>query len=128
MATGSRVMSTERKLSSRWQMKNPELKFTKKVTDDEKGTRLRMSRIVAEKPREVERRRFYVLSMDIEAYRHVGRCLGCALLTSQEEAAKSCGNEFRERIGTTVEIILAGEARREKHARTESLRESESEK
>ena len=51
------------------------------------------------------RRRFYVLSTDIEARGHMGSCLGVALLTPQGEATG-----FRERIGTT---ILAREARRE---------------
>ena len=70
MATGSRVMITETKLASRWQMMNPELKLTKRVTADEEGTRLMMPMIVAEKPPEVERWRFYVLSADIEAHGH----------------------------------------------------------
>ena len=60
MATGSRVMITETKLASRWQMMNPELKLTKRVTADEEGTRFLMPRIVVQKPREVERRRFHV--------------------------------------------------------------------
>ena len=83
MATGSRVMITETKLASRWQMIKPELKLTKRVTADEEGTILMMPRIVVEKPREVERRRFYVLSTDIEASGHVGSCPGYELLTSQ---------------------------------------------
>ena len=69
-----------------------------------------MPRIVVEEPPEVERGRFYVLSADIEAYGHVGSRPGYELLASQGEATKSCRNEFRERVGTTVE---AGEARRE---------------
>ena len=76
MATGSRVMITETTLASRWKMMKPELKLTKRVTADEEGTRLMMPRIVVEKPREVERRRFYVLSTDIEASGHVGSCPG----------------------------------------------------
>ena len=59
MATGSRVMITETKLASRWQRMNPELKLTKRVTANEEGTRFMLSRIVVDKPREVERRRFY---------------------------------------------------------------------
>ena len=113
MATGSRVMITETKLASRWQRMNPDLKLTKRVTADEEGTRFTMPRIVVEKLRAVERRRFYVLSTHIEAYGHVGSCPGYELLRSQGEATKSCRNEFRERVGTTVERILAGEARRE---------------
>ena len=113
VATGSRVMTTETKLANRWQMMNPELKLTKRVTADEEGMRFMMPRIVVEKPREVERRRFYVLSSDSEENGHVGSCPGYELLTSQGEAIKSCRYEFRERIGTIVESILAGEARRE---------------
>ena len=100
-------------LASFRQMMNPELKLTKKVTADEEGTGFMMQRIVAEKPRELERRRFYFLSADIEAHGHMGRCPGYALVTSQGDATKSCGNEFRERVGTPLERILAGEARRE---------------
>ena len=48
-----------------------------------------------------------------EAYGHVGSCPGYELLTSQGEATKSCRNEIRERVGTTVERILAGEARKD---------------
>ena len=36
---------------------------------------------VAEKPPEVERRRVYVLSADVEAHGHMGSCPGYALLT-----------------------------------------------
>ena len=75
-------------------MMNPELKLTKRVTADEEGTRFIMPRIVVERPREVERGRFYVLSADIEAYGHVGSCLGYELLESQGEATKKCRNEF----------------------------------
>ena len=77
----------------------PEFKLTRKVTV------FKLPRVVVEKPREVERRRFYVLSTDIEARGHMGSCPGCVLLTPQGEATG-----FRERIGTT---ILAREARRE---------------
>ena len=98
-------MITETKLTRRQQMVIPELKFTKKVTVDEEGTVFKLPRFVVEKPQEVERRRFYVVSTDIEARGHMGSCLGVALLTPQGEATG-----FRERIGTT---ILAREARRE---------------
>ena len=43
----------------------------------------------------------------------MGSCPGHALLTLHGKATKSCRNEFRERVGTTVERILAGEARTE---------------
>ena len=86
MVTGSRVMVTGTKLASSWQMMNPELKLMKRVTADEEGTRFMLPRIVVEKLREVERRRFYVVSTDIEARGHMGSCPRHALLTSQGEA------------------------------------------
>ena len=94
MATGSRVMMTETKLANRCRMMNPELKLTKRVTADEEGTRFMMPRIVVEKPRDVERGRFYGVSADIEAHGRVGRCLGCELLKAQGEATKSCRHDF----------------------------------
>ena len=72
-------------------------------------------RIVAEKPLEVERRRFYVLSANDEAHGHVGRCPGYALLTSHGKARKTRKDEFREQVGTIIERTLAGEARMETH-------------
>ena len=59
-----------------------ETKLTKKLITDEEGTDRLLPRIVAEKPLEVERRRFYVLSADIEAHGHRKvvrdtRCLHC---------------------------------------------------
>ena len=59
----------------------------------------------------MERRRFYVLSADIEAHRHMGSCPGYALLTSQGKVTKPHRDEFRERVGTTIEKTLTGEAR-----------------
>ena len=66
---------------------------------------------MAEKPLEIEHRIFYVLSGDIEAYGRMGSCPGYALLASQGEATKPCTDDFRERIGMTIERALAGEAR-----------------
>ena len=103
--TGSHTMIKETNLARHLQMVIPELKLTKKVTADEEGTVLKLPSIVVKKPREVERRRFYLLSTDIEARGHMGSCPGYALLTSQREATG-----FRERIGMT---ISAGEARME---------------
>ena len=84
-------------------------------------------RIVAEKPLEVERRRFYVLSANDEAHGHVGGCPGYALLTSHGKATKPRKDEFREQVGTIIERTLAGEARMETHedriAETERVRE-----
>ena len=113
MMIRSHVTITETQLAGRRQMMIPELKLTKKVTGDEEATGFMLPRIVTEKPPEVERRVFYVVSADIEAYGHMGSCPGYALLTSQGEATKSCRNAFRERVGSTVERILAGEARME---------------
>ena len=70
----SHMMITETKLAGRRHMMVPELKLTKKVTADEEGTGLMLPRIVAEKPRKVERRGFHDLSADIEAYGHMGSC------------------------------------------------------
>ena len=58
MMTRSHAMITETKLARRQ-------KLTKKVTADEEGTVFKLPRIVVEKPREVERRRFCVLSIGI---------------------------------------------------------------
>ena len=69
-------------------------KLTKKFITDEEGTDRLLPRIVAENPLDVERRRFYVLSADIEAHRHMGSCPGYALLTSQGEVAKPRKDEF----------------------------------
>ena len=80
MVTGSHVMITATKLA----------------IDD-------LPRIVAEKPPEVERGRFYVLSADIEAHGHTGSCPGYALLVSHGTLTKPCGDEFRERVGMTSE-------------------------
>ena len=51
-----------------WQMEVPELKLTKKVTADKEEAG--PPRIVVERAPEVETRRFYVLSTDIEAHGH----------------------------------------------------------
>ena len=53
-----------------WQMVAPELKLTKKVTADKEGAGPPLPRIVKETAPEVEPRRFYVLSADIEAHGH----------------------------------------------------------
>ena len=74
MMTRSHAMITETKLARRQQMVVPESKLTKKVTADEEGTVFKLPRIVVEKPREVAKRRLYVLSTDIEARGHMGSC------------------------------------------------------
>ena len=60
----------------------PEFKLTKKVTADKKGAGPPWPRIVVEIAPEVEPKRFYVLSADIEAHGHTGGCPGCAALAS----------------------------------------------
>ena len=123
MATGSRAMITETKIGKSLANDEPELKLTKRVTAD---TRLMMPRIVVEKPQEVERRRFYVLSSDIETYGNVGSCpdtscLHCwekrqnrAETNSESESERLSRHSWREKPGG-------------KHARTESLRERDRE-
>ena len=104
-----------------------ETRLTKKFITDEEGAGFLSSRIVAEKPPEVERRRLYVLSADIEAHGHMGSCPGYALLTSQGKATKPRKDEFRERVGTIIERTLTGEARidtcKGRIAETERVRE-----
>ena len=51
-----------------WQLVALELKLTKKVTADREGLGLPLPRNVVERIPEVEPRRFYVLSADIEAH------------------------------------------------------------
>ena len=58
-----------------------ETRLTKKVIADE-GAGLLMPRNVVENSLEVERRRFNVLSADIEAHGHIGSCPRYALLAS----------------------------------------------
>ena len=70
-----------------------------------------LPRIVAEKPLEIERRRFYVLSAGIEAHGLMGSCPGYALLTSQGKVTRPSRDEFRERVGMTIEKTLTREAR-----------------
>ena len=55
-----------------WQMEAPELKLTKKVTVDKKKEGPPSPRIVNERAPEVEPRRFYVLSADIEVHGLIG--------------------------------------------------------
>ena len=68
-------------------------------------------RMLIREPLEVECRKFYVWSVNIEAHEHMGSCPGYALLTWQGKATKPRKDEFRERIGRIVERTLAGEAR-----------------
>ena len=89
----------------------PGLKLTKEVTADKEGAGPPLPRIVVERTPEAERRRFYVLSADIEAHGHTGGCPGCAALASHGEATKPHNDECRERIRTIIERTLTGKAR-----------------
>ena len=95
-------------------------RLTKKVTADKEGAGPPLPRIVVERTPEVEPRRFYVSSADIEAHGHTGGCPGCAALASHGRATKPHIDECRERIRTIIERTLTG-----KHTKTESLRQSE---
>ena len=110
-----------------WQMVVPELKLTKKVTADKEGAGPPLPRIVVERAPEVEPRRFYVISSDIEAHGHTGGCPGCAALASHGKATKPHIDECRERIRTIIERTLTGKARmnayKDRIAETERVKE-----
>ena len=108
-----------------WQMVAPDLKLTKKVTADKEGAGPPLPRFLVERAPEVEARRFYVLSSDIEAHGHTGGCPGCAALASHGKATKPHDDECRERIRTIIERTLTGKARMTALQRTESPRQSE---
>ena len=72
---------------------------------------LHTSRIVVERIPEVEPRRFYVVSAEIEAHGHTGGCRGCAALASHGRATKPHNSECRERFRTIIERTLTGDAR-----------------
>ena len=103
-------------------------KLTEKFIEDEKGTNLILPIMLAEKLLEVECRKFYLWSANIEAYGHMGSCPGHALLALQGKATKN-----HERMNSESESEgLLREPWQEKpgwkHTRTESLGESESER
>ena len=110
-----------------WQKVAPELKLTKKVTADKEGAGPPLPRIVAERTPEVEPRRFYVLSADIEAHGHTGGCPGCAALASHGKATEPHNDECRERVRTIIERTLTGKARmnayKDRIAETERVKE-----
>ena len=110
-----------------WQIVAPELKWTKKVTADKEGAGPALPRIVVEITPEVEPRRFYVLSADIEAHGHTGGCPGCAAPASHGRATKPHNDECRERIRTIIEGTLTGKARmnayRDRIAETERVKD-----
>ena len=68
-------------------------------------------RMLIKEPLEVECRKFYVWSVNIEAHGHMGSCPGYALLIWQGKATKPREDVFRERVGKIMERTLAGEAR-----------------
>ena len=76
---------------------------------------------------EVEPRRFYVLSANIEGHGHTGGCPGCAALASPGKATKPHDDECRERIRTIIERTLTGKARmnayKDRIAETERAKE-----
>ena len=98
-----------------WQMMAPELKLTKKVTADKEGAGPSLPRIVVEREPEVEPRRVYVLSANIEAHGHTGSCIErtrlCSASHRKGKATKPRKDEFRERVGTIIERTLTGKAR-----------------
>ena len=108
-----------------WQIVALELKWTTKVTSDKEGAGPPLTRIVLERIPEVEPRRCYVLSADIEAHGHTGDCLGCAALASNGRATTPHSNECRERTRTIVERTLTGKTRmnayKDRVAETERL-------
>ena len=100
--------------------------MTKKVTADKEGAGLPLPRIVVERIPEVEPRRFYVLSADIEAHGQTGGCPGCAALASHGKATKSHNDECRERFRTIIERTSTGKARmnanKDRNAETERVK------
>ena len=111
---------TRQTLSDAWESTNweglcgtPELNMTKKVTADKGGAGPPLPRIVVERAPEIEPRRFYVLSADIEAHGHTGGCPGCAALASHGKATKPHNDECRERIRTIIERTLTGKSKDE---------------
>ena len=69
-------------------MWHSEAKLTKKVTADKEGAGPHCQGIVVEKAPEVEPRRLYVVSADIEAHGHNRGCPGRAALASHGKATK----------------------------------------
>ena len=93
-----------------WQMVALELKLTKTVTYNKEGHGPPLPRILVESIPQVEAGRFYVLSAEIGAHGHTGRCRGCAALASHGRATKPHNNECRERSRTMIERTLTGGA------------------
>ena len=111
MMTRSHAMITETKLARRQQMVVPELKLTKKVTADEEGTVFKLPRIVVEKPREVAKRRFYVLSTDIEARGHMEVVRNMRCLRRREKRLDSESKSERLSWRRSQEGVMQGQSR-----------------
>ena len=94
-----------------WQMVASELKSTKKVTADKEGAGPPLPRIVFERAPEVESRRFYVLSADIEAHGHTEELSRMRSACIAWKSAAHPNDECRERIRTIIERTLTGKAR-----------------
>ena len=98
-----------------------------KVSADLVGAGPPLPRIVVERAPEVEPRRFYVLSADIEAHGHTGGCPGCAALASHGRATQPHNDECRERTWTIIERTLTAKARmnayKDRIAETERVKE-----
>ena len=131
---------TQQTLSDAWELMNwedlfdhpghmmiTEIRLTKKTIADEEGTALLLPRVVIEKSLDFERRRFCVLSSNVEAHGHIGSCPGYALLTSHGKATKPRKDELRKRVRTIIERSLTGEARmdtyKDRITETERVRE-----
>ena len=69
------------------------MKLTKKVTADKEGAGLPLLRIVVERAPDVEPRRFYVLSANMEAHGHTGGFPGSAALASHGRGTKPQNDE-----------------------------------
>ena len=108
---------------------NAETKLTEKFIEDEKGTDLVLPRMLAEKPLEVECRKFYVWSANIQAHGHMGNCpvrhMRCLLCREKRQ------NHVRMNSDSESEGLLRElwqEKPGWKHTGTESLGESKSER
>ena len=102
-------------------------KLTEKFIEDEKGTDLILSRTLAEKPLEVECRKFYLWSANIEAYGHMGSCPGHDCLLCREKRQKS---HVRMNSESESEGLLEPWQEKPgwKHTKAEPFGESESER
>ena len=97
----------------------PELKLTKKVTADKEGA---LPRIVVERAPEVEPRRFYVLSADIESHGHTLEAAQDAQRLHRKEKRQSRITMNAEREserslrepGHSIEVVLENTKRRSK--------------